>query len=753
MQLDYAERAYLRQFLLTRFGLEDLKDLAFDLGVNYELFHYGTSQAFVRELILYFERRNWLGSLVSEVVRLRPDNDLCQLLEKLPEDSPRTKIQVITSEDRLQDVSELLNEIAGRLDIAETEIELVAVARGSMRLLVGLPEEASSLQAISEIDSLAEGEYGVDSIVLFDSLDPTRQEAWRLVALHYPPVHERSALHPQVSWRRALQMVREALSADSMESTRHPKGPIRSIALKIAEFFNRVAFGGRGATLEAGSRRRIASIRSQLSSLKRQRAALQAQITALEREAERVQNESYVEPEYDPRYDVQHREQHGSLCPRGHGVLPPGARFCHICGAQAIRVSPVTADRPTAIPAGIKAEIESINSFSTILATFQKVMDLTVSEAEGVKASVQEMADRLVRLEEAHHQQQEMQHQQVEELLQSAVRLRRGRHEYTSPDPDLIRQMTEFRTQMDSMQREILDRYSYVASPADHRAYGEIYLRRGVIAYLDSDMQRSREMLQIAERFYPPSRQDVGSMVRDERLSTAFIQFYLALIEKNYGTMAAAREHIEASYRLYGQDEPAELLTPVTRAEILSCLNDMDRARVAIQDVLDRAENLQQTGSLLRHSAIYALRARMLLGNTYYVSGQWQEALDHYQETLLADVDRHYSYYVHHSIAQVYHKLGDEEKAQEHRCQAYDELVKTDHLRTKVALDTQILLNALAYLCTRQEEPQTAEKHRAEIQELWFRIRPVGGLELRLFSFDKARPVSKEEFWAEVFAG
>jgi tetratricopeptide (TPR) repeat protein len=401
----------------------------------------------------------------------------------------------------------------------------------------------------------------------------------------------------------------------------------------------------------------------------------------------------------------------------------------------------------TAIAAGAS---ENVNSLNTILSTFQRIMDFKVAEAKDAQERVQQMENELTELKEA-------QRQRVEELQQSAVRLRRSRFIYASPDPDLQRQIVEFRTQLDLVQPVILHRHTGyqptgVEPPDENRHYGEIYLRRGIIAYCDNDMLKSRDMLRIAERFFPFSEQGIGSMSRGQKLPTAFTQFYLALIEKNYGEMAVAKEHIEKSYAVYGRNEQEELLTPVTRAEILFYLGDMNDARAAIQEVLDRAAKLQQMGSLKRHDANYALRARLLLGNTCYVRREWQQALQHYQDILKSDAGQDSSYYVYHSIAQVYHQLGNEKEARENKRQAYDMLVETDHLRTKVALDTRILLNALAYLCTRAENKEKAKEYMEAILELWLRIQEVDGLQLRLFSFEKKRLVSKDEFWTEVFS-
>ncbi len=413
---------------------------------------------------------------------------------------------------------------------------------------------------------------------------------------------------------------------------------------------------------------------------------------------------------------------------------------------------------------------KNVNSLNVILATFQRMMDFKVTEAENTQKLVEKMQSQLDELKKA-------QRQQVEELLQSAERLRRGRSMYTSPDPTLRRQMDEFRAQMNLMQQVMLDRYTGVDSPAENRRYGEIYLRRGIIAYCDNDIFKSHKMLKIAEKFFPPLQQAEG-MPGDQKFPVAFTQYYLALIEKNYGTMTRARDHIKDSYQVYGQNEPNELLTSVMRAEIFSYLEDMDVAQEAIQVILKRSEILQQREPLQEHDAIYALRARLLLGNTYYVGKEYGQALTYYNEALGKDESGYYSYYINHSIAQVYHKQTEkaeegaerakdeakkakweerareyEEKAKENKRLAYEALIATKHLQTKSALDTQILLNALAYLCTHQDQPEEAKKYRETLRGLWRRIIKVGDFELRLFSFEKKRPISKEDFWVEVIGG
>lgn len=71
--LDPQDRAALRQILESRFSLEELKTLASDLGVDYNLLHHQTKSELSRELVDYFEHRGDLNRLVTAVQSQRPD--------------------------------------------------------------------------------------------------------------------------------------------------------------------------------------------------------------------------------------------------------------------------------------------------------------------------------------------------------------------------------------------------------------------------------------------------------------------------------------------------------------------------------------------------------------------------------------------------------------------------------------------------------------------------------------------------------
>ncbi|MFC1466278.1 MAG: hypothetical protein ACFLMY_15665 [Candidatus Brachytrichaceae bacterium NZ_4S206] len=76
-----AYRVRLRELMLKHFDISELKTLCFDLGVDYE--SLGSADAGrtdkVRELILYFERRDRLSELVTACARLRPETSWTDL--------------------------------------------------------------------------------------------------------------------------------------------------------------------------------------------------------------------------------------------------------------------------------------------------------------------------------------------------------------------------------------------------------------------------------------------------------------------------------------------------------------------------------------------------------------------------------------------------------------------------------------------------------------------------------------------------
>lgn len=203
--LSNEERTELRRLLVERFTLSELKDLAFDLGVAYEVFKHDTLADFARELMLFCERQGQVSCLLSEIRRCRPDHEqlLATLLAKLPPCAIEQKIQIIIAETLLERMQVLLEGLARELGIPVEAITVVGAAWGSTRLLLGLPTAAINFTRFKHISTLANGRYHVLSIEAFTFMSFDIQKTWRLIATAHPPLYADGTLYAAISWQAA----------------------------------------------------------------------------------------------------------------------------------------------------------------------------------------------------------------------------------------------------------------------------------------------------------------------------------------------------------------------------------------------------------------------------------------------------------------------------------------------------------------------------------------------------------------------
>jgi len=200
------ERVQLREFLVNHFGQDELELLAFDLGVDYELLSYRNKQKLSLELIAYFERRNRLGCLLTEVIRRRPVNNLDHLLSKVSICTPTTKIQIIanTNQEVTEEIEAFLDQLAQKHNLSREEMSLIAAAQGSLHLLLSLPEAV--LNTVQQPTKQAP-DYRVE-ITPFASLPQRTQKTWRMIALEWPPFALQNKVLPRISWQKADEIYR-----------------------------------------------------------------------------------------------------------------------------------------------------------------------------------------------------------------------------------------------------------------------------------------------------------------------------------------------------------------------------------------------------------------------------------------------------------------------------------------------------------------------------------------------------------------
>ncbi len=73
-----AELIRLRRTLIERFSESELRDLCFDLGVDYDSLPGESKADRARELVDYFARRHRIPKLVRKIEEMRPDISLSQ---------------------------------------------------------------------------------------------------------------------------------------------------------------------------------------------------------------------------------------------------------------------------------------------------------------------------------------------------------------------------------------------------------------------------------------------------------------------------------------------------------------------------------------------------------------------------------------------------------------------------------------------------------------------------------------------------
>ncbi|MCO6435316.1 protein kinase domain-containing protein, partial [Nitrosomonas nitrosa] len=218
MEFDKSIRTKLKQFLWERFDLNELKDLAFDLGVDFELFTNQNKLEFCREFIQYFERRQKTSCLIAEIVKYRHDEELVHLLTELPPCKPQKKVQIIVSKGIRGDLTALRKELASKFQVTESEVTIIGAAWGSMRLLISVPDEMSSSQILSKIGHLFNGEYPIVAIDRYDNLDTANKTAWRYIVRDQPPTREGEIIRPAVAWKEALEAT-GGIASDNLSDT------------------------------------------------------------------------------------------------------------------------------------------------------------------------------------------------------------------------------------------------------------------------------------------------------------------------------------------------------------------------------------------------------------------------------------------------------------------------------------------------------------------------------------------------------
>ncbi|MFI5351724.1 MAG: hypothetical protein ACHQZS_02090 [Candidatus Binatales bacterium] len=280
---------------------------------------------------------------------------------------------------------------------------------------------------------------------------------------------------------------------------------------------------------------------------------------------------------------------------------------------------------------------------------------------------------------------------------------------------------------------------------------GDFLYTCGVIAFYDNDVIEALTYLDRAAKCRAADHEAEQTTNERYRTRFAFIHYFRALIQKNWGDLPEALHEIEQSDKLLA-DRATEYLTPVTKAEILSYIvGDEPRCRLELAKLIDRMEGLETSlrsqGKKLDANQV-RLRNRMLLllGNAYFVGGNHREALVQYRAALQFNED---DYYALGSVAQCLQILGEESPVEYfERC--LNSIEHSGDLRRKRERIVRAVIAVLAASAAKGCNSNRYDEYFQEASEMLSGNLTVDGLSPKFFSPATKRLVSSADLLKEL---
>jgi hypothetical protein len=199
--LSAEQRAGLCEFLERGFTLDELKRLAFDLGLEFRLYALRRRARLAVELVREVERQGRLGCLLDALVGWEEEQELAALRDRRPPCVPYAPVEAVFGTPETwpaADAWALKSELAARFRVAVHEVTLIGATGPEVRLLVGLPA--------ASVHGGGEGGLGArhgTTVRAWEGLDGRAQRAWRAAVCRWPPRPRGRTLRPAVTWARA----------------------------------------------------------------------------------------------------------------------------------------------------------------------------------------------------------------------------------------------------------------------------------------------------------------------------------------------------------------------------------------------------------------------------------------------------------------------------------------------------------------------------------------------------------------------
>jgi hypothetical protein len=180
LKLEIEELTHLQQFLVDDFSFSELKDIAFDMGLDCENFPLDSKVEFSRAMLNCVLMYHNLSCLLVYMEKRRQNQEIAQLLNRLPPCQPRKKVELVLRDLNLRglDRAQLKASLARLLNLRVEEVGMLGIAPVGLLCLVGLPKDAAAKLSEFKPLSLSLEGYPVESISYYDSLSPVRKAQW-----------------------------------------------------------------------------------------------------------------------------------------------------------------------------------------------------------------------------------------------------------------------------------------------------------------------------------------------------------------------------------------------------------------------------------------------------------------------------------------------------------------------------------------------------------------------------------------------
>ncbi|HOU15433.1 MAG TPA: hypothetical protein PKZ84_20185 [Anaerolineae bacterium] len=200
----------LQQYIARRLDGDEVKDLAFDMSVGYTLFTYRTEEELAQALVHQLAGQDALDCLAHQLQKRWPSPYIARLFPRpiicaLP---AKVEALVATEEGSRIHLGDLEKALARHFGIPVEQITIIGAAKRSLRVLIGVPEEAIDLRVLSEVHPQAGEKCTIISLTPFESLPREMQNAWRYTCCSAPPTVTGDFLQPEIAWDDALEASR-----------------------------------------------------------------------------------------------------------------------------------------------------------------------------------------------------------------------------------------------------------------------------------------------------------------------------------------------------------------------------------------------------------------------------------------------------------------------------------------------------------------------------------------------------------------